>query len=97
MSVLINQQLAQIAVLEAELGGMGGSIGAVWNEYWRLGNSGTIRHLMEAPAGWLGKLYDILHALEIALSTEDFGPSHKQCMLDIGDAATDLVQKANLV
>jgi len=96
-SVIINQQLAQTAVLKAELGSMGGSIGAAWNECWDIGNAGTVRHLMDCHAGMLGKVYDILYSLEIALSTEDFGDSHKQVMKDIGATATDLVQKTNLL
>merc|ERR1719247_3250572 len=52
---------------------------------------------MDAHAGMLGKVFDILHSLEIAISTEDFGPSHKQCMNEIGGAATDLVEKTNLL
>merc|ERR1719456_1206088 len=86
-SVLINQQLAQTAILKAELGGMGGSIGAAWNECWDVGNAGTIRHLMEAHSGLLAQVYDILHSLEIALATEDFGASHKTVMGKIGASA----------
>ena len=36
--VIINQQLAQMAVLKAELGAISGSIGAAWNECWDVGN-----------------------------------------------------------
>jgi hypothetical protein len=76
---------------------MGGSIGAAYMEGFDIGNNGTIRNLMAAHSGLLGRIYDILFSLEIAISTEDFGPSHKQIMGDIGAAATDYVEKVNLL
>merc|ERR1719310_2255635 len=96
-SVLINMQLAQCAVLKAEIGSMSGSIGAAYNECWDVGNNGTVRHLMAEHSGLLGQTYDILHSVLIALSTEDFGPSHKQVMKDIGATAMDFVEKTNLL
>jgi hypothetical protein len=45
----------------------------------------------------LGQIFDILSALQIALVSEDFGPSHVACMDKIGEAAHDLVDVASLV
>ena len=43
------------------------------------------------------KTYDILHFLESAPASDNLGPRHKQGMKDIGGAATDLVEKTNLL
>merc|ERR1719161_298890 len=56
-----------------------------------IGNSGTIRALIEAHLGMMNNIFDSLHSLSIAMSTEDFGPSHKKCMEDIGGASMDVV------
>merc|ERR1719316_1156325 len=94
-TVLIEQQLAQTATLRAKLDGMGGAIGGAWDECFDLGNSGTVRALMSAHLGLMNGIFDSLHSLSIAMSTEDFGPSHKKCMADIGDASMDVVAAAS--
>ena len=43
------------------------------------------RMLYEQHAVMLGDMFDILHALQMALLTEDFGPTHATCMESIGD------------
>merc|ERR1719316_1904112 len=94
-TVLIEQQLAQTALLRTKLDGMGGAIGGAWDECFDLGNSGTVRALMSAHLGLMNGIFDSLHSLSIAMSTEDFGPSHKKCMADIGDASMDVVTAAS--
>merc|ERR1719262_1705696 len=96
-TVLIEQQLAQTATLRAKLDGMGGPIGAAWDECMDIGINGTIRALHEQHLGVLNGIFDSLHSLCIAMSTEDFGPSHKKCMADISDASMDVVSAASIL
>merc|ERR1719387_305248 len=56
-----------------------------------IGNSGTVRALHSAHLDMMNNIFDSLHSLSIAMSTEDFGPSHKKCMEDIGGASMDVV------
>jgi len=92
-NVLIDRQLAQAARLSTEVGGLADAIAAAYIECLDLGTEGTIRNLYAIHATMLGKIFDILNALQIAMATEDFGPSHKNCMETIGDASTDLVEE----
>jgi len=94
-TVLIEQQLAQTGLLRAKLDAMGGPIGAAWDECFDIGNSGTVRALMTAQLGMLNNIFDSLHSLTVAMSTEDFGPSHKKCMADICEASMDVVVSAS--
>merc|ERR1719375_1609242 len=94
-TVLIEQQLAQTGLLRAKLDGMGGPIGGSWDECFDMGNSGTVRALMSAHLDMMNGIFDSLHSLSIAMSTEDFGPSHKKCMEDIGGASMDVVTAAS--
>merc|ERR1719160_2464381 len=94
-TVLIEQQLAQTGLLRAKLDGMGGAIGGSFDECLDIGNSGTVRALMSAHLDMMNGIFDSLHSLSIAMSTEDFGPSHKKCMEDIGGASMDVVTAAS--
>jgi len=96
-SVLITRQKAQAANLKAQLGGLGGNIDSAYIECLDLGTEGTVRGLYEIHSAMLGKIYDILNALQIAMATEDFGPSHKECMETIGDASMNLVEDTSLL
>ena len=50
---------------------------------------------MSAHLDMMNGIFDSLHSLSIAMSTEDFGPSHKKCMEDIGGASMDVVAAAS--
>merc|ERR1719182_93809 len=86
-SVVIESELKHSVDLRASLDGMGGAIGAAWFERFDLGVAGTIRALMESHLGVMNNIYDRLRALMIAVSTEDFGDSHKKIMHGIHDAS----------
>jgi len=96
-NVLIERQMAQSDKLAAEIGGLGANIGDAYVESLDIATQGTVRILYEKHASMLGQIFDILGALQIALTSEDFGPSHIACMDVIGEAAHDLVDAACLV
>lgn len=96
-SVEIEYQLAACRNLRNQINGMGGVINSSWNEGFDLGGRGTVRILMEKQAALLDGIYDILHAMHIALATEDFGPSHLNCMRAIGDDSMALAEKASVL
>jgi len=96
-NVLIERQTAQTEKLTAAIGGLGANISDAYVESMDIASQGTVRVLYEKHAEMLGKILDILSALQIALGSEDFGQSHKDCMDIIGEAAHDLVDAACLV
>jgi hypothetical protein len=93
-NVLIERQMAQTAKLGAAIGALGGNINDAYVESFDVASQGTIRGLYVFHAGVLGEMLDILGAMQIALSSEDFGESHVECMATIGEAAHDLVDCA---
>lgn len=96
-SVQIEFQLAACRNLRNQLNGLGGPIGAAWSEGFDLGSRGVVRCLMAEQAKMLDSVFDILHALHIALATEDFGESHKRCMNAIGGASQNLAEKVGVL
>jgi hypothetical protein len=96
-NVLIHRQMAQTEVLSGEIGGLGANINDAYVESLDIATQGTVRVLYEKHASMLGQILDILSALQIALVSEDFGPSHASCMEVIGEAAHDLVDASCLV
>jgi hypothetical protein len=96
-TVLIERQLAQSETLKAQIDGLGTDIGDAWLETIDVGAQGVVRVLHEKHAGVLGELFDVLHALQFAIQTEDFGPSHIDCMDAIAETAQDLVDAASIV
>ena len=96
-NVLIKRQMAQSEKLSAEIGGLGANINDAYVESLDIATQGTVRILYEKHASMLGQIFDILGALQIALDSEDFGPSHIACMATIGEAAHDVVDAACLV
>jgi len=92
-NVLIDRQLSQAKILKAQVGALGGNIDAAYIECLDMGREGTSRNLFLIHSTMMGKIYDILNALQIAMHTEDFGPSHKDCMDTIGDASAQLVDE----
>lgn len=96
-NVLIEQQMAQLAELRARIDGMGGSIGAAWNETFDIGKYGKVRALMQAHQDMLNKIYDILYSMMIAMAAEDFGASHTSLMKDIENAAVEMVERTGIL
>jgi hypothetical protein len=94
-NVLIDRQMSQSLNLQNQIGALGGNINDAYVESFDIDTQGTIRVLYEKHASMMGEIFDILTALQFALSTEDFGPSHVQCMDAIGEAAHDLVDAAS--
>jgi hypothetical protein len=96
-TVLIERQLAQSDMLKAQIDGLGTNISDAYLENIDVGTQGVVRVLHEKHAEVLGSLFDILHALQFAIATEDFGESHIVCMERIGEKAQDLVDAASVV
>merc|ERR1719253_1343453 len=96
-NVLIERQMAQSDKLAAEIGGLGANIGDAYVESLDVATQGTVRILYEKHSSMLNQIFDVLSALQIALVSEDFGPSHVACMEEIGEAAHDLVDAACIV
>eukprot|EP00929_Paragymnodinium_shiwhaense_P028505 TRINITY_DN164_c3_g2_i5.p1 TRINITY_DN164_c3_g2~~TRINITY_DN164_c3_g2_i5.p1 ORF type:complete len:754 (+),score=213.91 TRINITY_DN164_c3_g2_i5:172-2262(+) len=91
-SVLIDRQLAHSKKLQAQVGALGGNIDAAYVECLDMGTEGTVRNLYAIHADMLGQIYDILNALQIAMTTEDFQGSHLECMESIGAASEEVVE-----
>jgi len=89
-SVVIESELKHSVDLRASLDGMGGAIGCAWFERFDMGVAGTIRALMESHLGLMNNIYDRLRAVLIAVSTEDFGPSHIKIMDKISGSVIDV-------
>merc|ERR1719265_1135367 len=89
-SVVIESEIKHSVDLRAELDGMGGPIGAAWFERFDMGTAGTVRALMESHLGLMNNVYDRLRALIVAVSTEDFGPSHIKVVEAIQDSSIEL-------
>merc|ERR1719440_616677 len=96
-SVVIESELKHSLDLRKELDGLGGAIGAAWFERFDMGVQGTIRALMESHAGLMNNLYDRLRALMIAVSTEDFGPSHIAIMDKIRGSSFDVAHSVKVL
>eukprot|EP00929_Paragymnodinium_shiwhaense_P101961 TRINITY_DN6515_c0_g1_i2.p1 TRINITY_DN6515_c0_g1~~TRINITY_DN6515_c0_g1_i2.p1 ORF type:complete len:653 (+),score=206.56 TRINITY_DN6515_c0_g1_i2:2-1960(+) len=96
-SLLIDRQLEQMALLKEQVGGLGKNIYDSWTENLDFNNTGTVRKLYEIHHGMLGQIFDILHALQVAMQSEDFAESHKVCMEAIGQAAKELVDETSLL
>jgi len=96
-TVLIERQIAQSDILKAEIDGLATNISDAYLETIDVGSQGVVRALHEKHAEVLGSLFDVFHALQFAIATEDFGPSHVECMDNIGDQAQDLVDAACIV
>jgi hypothetical protein len=96
-NVLIQRQMAHTDKLTAAIGALGANISDAYVESLDIASQGTVRVLYEKHASMLKAIVDILSALQIALVSEDFGPSHTDCMNIIGESAHDLVDAACLV
>jgi len=96
-SVLIDRQIAHSKLLKVEIDGLAETISDAYVESFDLATQGTIRVLYEKHASMLTQIFDMLEALQYALSSEDFGPSHVECMDAIGDSAHDVVDAASIL
>lgn len=99
-SVLIEKQMKATKLLSDDIGSLGGPIGTAWYEGLDIGNAGVVRNLHSAHSALLGDLQDVMRALEVAMKTEDFGPSHIQIMdamkepcLYVAESAGELLVK----
>lgn len=90
-NVIIHQQMGKTKIVEAQVGDLGGSIDAAWYEGFDVGTRGIVRGLHEKHAALMGECMTLVKAIEIAISTEDFGPSHREIMGHIGYSSADLV------
>jgi len=96
-SIMIDRQMAQAKILKAEIDGLGGNIGDAYVESFDSSTQGTIRALYSKHSSVLGEMYEYLDAMQVGMSSEDFGPSHVECMDAIGDACVDLVDETSML
>jgi hypothetical protein len=96
-TVLIDRQIAQAQTLKAAVGDLGTDIGDAYVEAFDASTQGTIRALFEKHSGMMGQMFEILNALQTAMSSEDFGESHVDCMKAIGGSAQAVVDEASVL
>jgi hypothetical protein len=96
-SVIIEKQMKSTLIVEQEIGGLGASIGSAYYESFDLGSAGTVRKLHETHKDVMAEILDITKAMEIAIKTEDFAPSHKKLMAAIGGASSALADSAGIL
>jgi hypothetical protein len=93
-SKIIEREIAGTQNVARDVGNLGAAISGAWYEGFDIGIRGTVRKLHETQADLLSSLVDIIKAVEIAISTEDFGKSHQKIMGHVGEACSDLVEAA---
>lgn len=96
-SIIIDRQMAKSIKLKDMIGGLGGAIDDSFIENMDMNTQGTVRKLHELHATMLGKIFETVDALQIAMSTEDFGESHVTVMKAIGGASQELVDEASVL
>eukprot|EP00929_Paragymnodinium_shiwhaense_P036405 TRINITY_DN1951_c0_g5_i1.p1 TRINITY_DN1951_c0_g5~~TRINITY_DN1951_c0_g5_i1.p1 ORF type:complete len:843 (-),score=270.86 TRINITY_DN1951_c0_g5_i1:159-2687(-) len=92
-TIMIHRQMAQAKTLKAAIDSLGQDICDAYVESFDSSTQGTIRALYEKHASMLGQMFEILDALQIGMTSEDFGDSHKECMAAVGDACAELVDE----
>jgi len=96
-NVLIERQMGQSDMLKTMIDGLQANINDAYAENFDIGVQGTTRAMYEKHATMLAGMFDTLTALQYAIATEDFGPSHVDCMDAIGEQVHDLVDAASVV
>mmetsp|Transcript_20656 Transcript_20656/g.39213 ORF Transcript_20656/g.39213 Transcript_20656/m.39213 type:complete len:875 (+) Transcript_20656:71-2695(+) len=96
-TVRIEQHFRQLEKVRAEIDGMEAGINAAYEERFDIGSAGIVRGFMIKHSELMEELYDILHALLMALETEAFGPNHMMIVQDIGIALAALVDETALL
>eukprot|EP00929_Paragymnodinium_shiwhaense_P003477 TRINITY_DN103_c1_g7_i2.p1 TRINITY_DN103_c1_g7~~TRINITY_DN103_c1_g7_i2.p1 ORF type:complete len:729 (+),score=254.48 TRINITY_DN103_c1_g7_i2:159-2189(+) len=96
-TVLIDRQQAQAGVLKAQIGGLGGAIEDAYVESFDASTQGVTRALYQKHSSMMGEIFDLLNALHIAMASEDFGPSHLECMDAIAGSSMDVVEQASVL
>jgi hypothetical protein len=96
-TVAIEKQLHQLELLRREIDGFDVSIDASYFETFDIGTPGIVRGLMKKHSELLHELYDILHAMVMALEMAEFDSSHVKVMSEISETSTDLVQASTVL
>lgn len=102
-SVKIHQLEEQANDLRAMIETMQTDVDGAWWETFDLGRSGCRRMLLTQHVGMMKEMSDIVFALEVCISREDFAATHVTCMQGISekvrqlvDAITDLLKCATM-
>ena len=74
----LERQKKAAVIVEEEVSGLGTCIGGAWWEGFDLGNTGAVRHSHVKHAVLMSELVDVVKAIQAAITSEDFGESHKQ-------------------
>jgi len=96
-SVMVEQLLTNTEQLKKELDATSSSIEGAWFEGFDIGNAGQVRHLMEKHVAALKRVFDILHQLQMAMSTEVFGATHQAVVAMCGPSAHLLAEKTGVL
>ena len=94
-TVLIERRMKNTGVVEKQIGGLGDSIACAYWEGFDIGILGKVRFLHEQHNGLFGHCCEIVKALQIAMSTEDFASSHKALMGGMGEESRLMKQRAD--
>lgn len=89
-SVVIDAHIRHSKELRIKLDSMSAAISGAWWEGFDIGLRGTVRGLLSAHLEVMNVIFDQLLALQVAMSTEDFGDSHLKIMEQIGEPALKL-------
>jgi hypothetical protein len=79
-SVTIVAREKEISEVTSFIGGLQGTVDGMWWETFDIGKWGSVRTMLTRHAGMMGKLGDILLAMEVCVRAEDFDENHKVCM-----------------
>lgn len=90
-SVKIFQGEGMAVGLRNAVQGMGDDIDGMWWEGFDKGRSGQSRELLGRHLGMMKDMVDNVFALQVAISKEDFGESHIECMQAIKPAVSQLM------
>jgi len=92
-SIVIESAKKHANDVKTQLGNLGGAIGAGYFESLDMGSAGTVRKHFEGHSAMMGKVFDRVKAIMVALSTEDFAESHKKIMEGITEASKNVAVK----
>ena len=95
-NVLIDRQLSQAQKLKEQADSLGGNTDAAFVECLGHRLRGHSAQPLPYHADMPAKILDILNVMQIAMSTEDFGPSHKECMETMAEASQGVVEGASV-
>jgi hypothetical protein len=84
-SVKIFQAEAKAMALKSQVEGLGGDLDGMWWECFDIGRAGQTREYLGRHMAMMKLMVDNVFSLQVAISKEDFGESHVDCMQAINE------------